>query len=194
MGTNIAIFASGSGSNALKIMEHFKQKPEVATVQLLVANKADIGAITHASTYGVPSVVITNLELKNNPARLTQILRAQGIQFIALAGFLAKIPAEVTQTFAGRMLNIHPSLLPLYGGKGMYGIKVHEAAIADGAKESGITIHEVNEVYDDGKIIHQAKVAVDEYDTPESLQAKVLKLEHAWYPLIIERAIKGLNA
>lgn len=193
MPTNIAIFASGSGSNALKIMEHFEKKPEVASVRLLVASRASIGALIHAEAHGVAHEVVTGRTLRENPEVLGELLDRHEIGFIALAGFLAMVPPAVTRRFAGRILNIHPSLLPAYGGKGMYGGRVHEAVLADGCSESGMTIHQVNEVYDDGEIVHQSRVDIAADETPESLQQKILKLEHHWYPRVIEAEITKLN-
>lgn len=194
MAVNIAIFASGGGSNALKIIEHFKNKSEIAAVRLLVVNKEGIGAVDHAQAHGVPVYCILNRDLRSNPEVLLQRLQAYEIHFIALAGFLAMVPSMITSAFAGRLVNIHPSLLPLYGGKGMYGANVHKAVLAEGRKESGITIHQVNEVYDDGEILHQASVQIEPGDTVESLQAKIQVLEHYWYPRIIERTIASLPA
>lgn len=194
MQVNIAVFASGSGSNALKIIEYFKEKPEIAAVRLLVANKPDIGAIAHARQQGIPHIVVENKELREAPQVLLEQLRAHGINFIALAGFLAKVPDVVTAAFAGRLVNIHPALLPLYGGKGMYGVHVHSAVLADGRKQSGITVHQVNEVYDDGEILHQASVNLSDDETVESLQKRIQTLEHYWYPRIIERTITSLQA
>jgi len=189
MPTNIAIFASGSGSNALKIIEHFKKKPEVASARLLVASKTGIGAIDHAIRHGVAHEVVSPRMLRENPELLLNLLQRYSIGFIALAGFLAMIPVEVTKAYTGRIVNIHPSLLPAYGGKGMYGAYVHRAVLADGCTKSGITIHQVNEVYDDGKIIHQASVDIAPNDTAEALQQKIQVLEHHWYPRIIEAEI-----
>lgn len=191
---NVAVFASGSGSNALRIIEYFKDKPEVALVQLLVANKGGIGAIGHATHHGVPHIVVANKILRESPEQLLLELRKHDIDFIALAGFLAKVPDVVTKAFAERLVNIHPALLPLYGGKGMYGSHVHSAVLADGRKESGITIHQVNEVYDDGEILHQASVQIEPNETVASLQAKIQVLEHYWYPRIIERTIASLTS
>jgi phosphoribosylglycinamide formyltransferase-1 len=189
MVVNIAVFASGSGSNALKIIEYFEEKPEIASVRLLVANKPAIGALLHAENHGVDTFLFSNQQLRENPDVLLKKLQACHIDFIVLAGFLSKIPPLLTSIFAGRLLNIHPALLPNYGGKGMYGHHVHEAVLRDGRTESGITIHQVNAVYDEGEILHQAKVVVTPDDTADSLQKKIQALEHHWYPLIIERTI-----
>ncbi len=194
MAVNIAIFASGGGSNALKIIEHFENKAEIAAVRLLVVNKEGIGAVDHAQAHGVPVYYIANQDLRSNPWFLQQRLQASDIDFIALAGFLAMVPSTITSAFAGRLVNIHPALLPLYGGKGMYGAHVHSAVLADGRKQSGITIHQVNEVYDDGEILHQESVNLSDDETVESLQKKIQTLEHYWYPRIIERTITSLTA
>jgi phosphoribosylglycinamide formyltransferase 1 len=193
MAVNIAIFASGSGSNALKIIEHFEKNAEVAAVRLLVVNKEGIGAIDHARAHGVPVFVISNPVLRSHPELLLEELKSYDIGFIALAGFLAMVPPLLTSTFAGRLVNIHPSLLPAYGGKGMYGARVHQAVLNDGCHESGISIHHVNEVYDDGEILHQERLRISPDETVESLQQKIQVLEHAWYPRIIEQTIRQLQ-
>lgn len=193
MSSNIAIFASGGGSNALEIIRRFKESRSGDKVALLVANKHGIGALAHAEAHGVPTEVVPGSVLKNDPGQLLELLRRHRIDFIALAGFLAMVPAEVTREFSGRMVNIHPSLLPQYGGKGMYGERVHRAVLNDGRTETGITIHRVNEIYDDGEIIFQAKTTIDPGETLESLKAKIQKLEHSNYPKVIEACLKKLK-
>ncbi|MFN2423002.1 MAG: phosphoribosylglycinamide formyltransferase [Cryomorphaceae bacterium] len=192
--SNIAIFASGGGSNALEIIRRFKESRSGDKVALLVANKPGIGAIAHAKAHGIPTEVVPGSVLKSTPEQLLKMLHHHRIDFIALAGFLAMVPAEVTREFSGRMVNIHPALLPDYGGKGMYGDHVHRAVLSDGRTETGITIHYVNEVYDDGEIIFQTKTPIDPGETLESLKAKIQKLEHANYPKVIESCLKKLKS
>lgn len=189
---NIAIFASGGGSNALEIIRRFREKGENGRVALLVTDRTGTGAEGHARKYDIPCETVTPKMLRENPGELSDLLVRYGIDFIALAGFLALIPAEVTRRFSGRMVNIHPSLLPDYGGKGMYGDRVHRAVLADGQRKTGITVHYVNEIYDDGEIIFQAETDVTEDETLESLKEKIRRLEHANYPRVIEECLKKL--
>ncbi len=187
MPVKLAIFASGGGSNARSIMDYFEHKDDKLHVTLLVSNKPEAGALSHASACNVPTVVISNKEMRENPNKILKVLDANQIDAIALAGFLALIPAQLTERYAGRILNIHPSLLPKYGGKGMYGIHVHRAVVEAGEEESGISIHQVNQHYDEGEIRFQRSLPLEEGETPESLQKRVLKLEHFWYPRVIEQ-------
>ena len=184
---NIAIFASGTGSNAQKIINHFRNSDK-ARVTLIVCNKAGAGILNIAKTEAIPSILIEK-ELFFNTDHYIKQLQQANIDMVVLAGFLWKIPANLVQAFPNHIINIHPALLPKYGGKGMYGHFVHEAVIKAGEKESGITIHYVNEKYDDGAPILQERVIITPEDTPESLAAKVLVLEHQWYPLIVERLL-----
>jgi len=194
MSSNIAIFASGRGTNALEIIRRFNENRGGAKVVLLVANRHGIEALARAEAHGVGTEVIPGKVLKSDPGRLRDILHRYEIDFIALAGFLAMVPAEVTREFSGRMVNIHPSLLPEYGGKGMYGDRVHGAVLADGRTETGITIHHVNDIYDDGEIIFQAKTKIARDETLDSLKAKIQQLEHRHYPEVIEECLKKLNS
>jgi len=184
---NIAIFASGTGSNAQKIINHFRNSDK-ARVTLIVCNKAGAGILNIAKAEAIPSILIEK-ELFFNTDHYIKQLQQANIDMVVLAGFLWKIPANLVQAFPNHIINIHPALLPKYGGKGMYGHFVHEAVIKAGEKESGITIHYVNEKYDDGAPILQERVIITPEDTPESLAAKVLVLEHQWYPLIVERLL-----
>ncbi len=190
MAKNIAVFASGNGSNALQIIKHFGAKDAVARVALVVSNNAQAGVIRHAEAHGIPFLFFNNTRLRTVPEELLSILEEYKIDFIVLAGFLALVPAALTSAFAERLLNIHPALLPHYGGKGMYGSHVHKAVIVDGCAESGITIHRVNERYDEGEIVHQARVSLAPDETAESLQLKIQELEHYWYPRIVEKCIR----
>jgi phosphoribosylglycinamide formyltransferase 1 len=185
----IAIFASGSGTNAENIIRFFRPAENIE-VRLVLSNKPGAKVLERAEKLGVKSTVFTRDELYNSELILQQLL-GQEINFIVLAGFLWLVPESLVKAFPGRIVNIHPALLPGYGGKGMYGARVHEAVIANGEKESGITIHYVNEKYDDGDIIFQARCPVDEYETPDSLATKIHQLEYEHYPRIIEKVIKG---
>src|SRR5215210_1175641 len=186
----IAIFASGAGSNAKKIIEHFAGNREVY-VSLVVCNKPGAGVLNMASDFHIPVLMIEKEPFFKGNGYVDELKNA-GINFIVLAGFLWKIPEVITQTFKNRIINIHPSLLPKYGGKGMYGSKVHEAVIAAGEKQSGITIHYVDEHYDNGDIIFQATCPVLENDTPGALAQRIHKLEHNNFPHIVEKCINNL--
>lgn len=187
----IALFASGSGTNAENIIRYFFYH-ETITVAAVFTNRANAPVLEKAKKYGVPTVVFSRKELyeENRVLRLLSDVKAD---MVVLAGFLWLIPKEILQQFPGAVINIHPALLPKYGGKGMYGKKVHQAVIENGDKESGITIHYVNEHYDEGDIIHQEKCTVEEHDTPETLAEKVHKLEYEAYPEIIESLMMGLQ-
>ncbi len=180
----IAIFASGSGTNAENIMRYFQDGSHGVEVALVVCNNPDAGVISRSRGLGVPVVVMSRKEI-NDPSIMSGVLVKHSVDLIVLAGFLLMLPAFLTTSYRDRIVNIHPSLLPAYGGKGMYGRHVHEAVVAAGEKETGITIHLVNEIYDDGKIIFQAKVAVAPSDTPSDVEAKVRVLEHIHYPRVI---------
>ncbi|RYY19501.1 MAG: phosphoribosylglycinamide formyltransferase [Chitinophagaceae bacterium] len=184
---NIAVFASGAGSNAARIIEHFKNH-EAARVALVVCNKAGAGVIGIAGAAGVPVLMIEKERFFRGDAYLPQLHQAD-ISFIVLAGFLWKVPEAIVRAFPGQIVNIHPALLPKYGGKGMYGDRVHEAVIAAGETASGISIHYVNEVYDDGKTILQVTCPVHPGDTPATLAARIHQLEHKHYPIIIEKLV-----
>ena len=188
---NIAVFVSGSGSNAESLFRYF-QESSAARVTLMVSNRSDAYALTRAANLGLESIVFTRDEFRE-PDRVLNELIKRNIDYIVLAGFLMLIPDSITQAYAGRILNIHPALLPKYGGKGMYGDRVHRAVMEAGEKESGITIHQVNEVYDSGDIIFQAKVVLTAEDTPESCAAKVHELEYAYFPKIVEAEILKLR-
>ncbi|MDZ7740043.1 MAG: phosphoribosylglycinamide formyltransferase [Bacteroidales bacterium] len=184
---NIAIFASGSGTNAQKLMEYFSTR-KTAIVKLLLTNKADAFVLERARNFSVPSLVFDRDDFYRN-GKVLRVLRENDIDFIVLAGFLWLVPGEIISHYRGRIVNIHPALLPEYGGKGMYGSRVHRAVIENGEKESGISIHYVNEHYDEGDIIFQARCAVKAGDSPESLAARVHELEHSHYPAVVEKLI-----
>ncbi len=189
--TIIAIFASGKGSNALNIIHYFKNHPTI-NVGLVVTNKADAGVVDIAQEHQIPIKVIGPTDFQH-PENLMTELKNRQIGFVVLAGFLKKVPDSVIAAFSGRIINIHPALLPAYGGKGMYGQYVHEAVLANRENKSGITIHYVNEHYDKGEIIFQAECKISPEDDTSSLEQKVRALELAHYPRIIEEEIKKQN-
>jgi phosphoribosylglycinamide formyltransferase 1 len=179
----IAIFCSGGGSNAAAIMEYFAQHPSIS-VGYLLANKAGIGALEKAEAFGVPQHVFTKAEFSDGT--LLQWLQAQHIDLIVLAGFLWLVPAALAEAYANRVINIHPALLPTYGGKGMYGLKVHQAVLEAGEEASGISIHLVNDEYDAGAILFQESISLEGAESAEDIADRVLKLEHYAYPRVIE--------
>jgi phosphoribosylglycinamide formyltransferase-1 len=191
MKKKIAIFASGSGTNAEKIMSHF-QKHDAGEVALVLSNKPDAYVLERAGKYNVPTHVF-NRDQFYKSTEVLDIVIDTGVSLVVLAGFLWLVPPPLIRAFPDRMINIHPALLPKYGGKGMYGKYVHEAVLRNQEKESGISIHYVNEVYDEGKIIRQEKCEVKPDDTPESLAQRIHKLEHKYYPLVIEELLQGLD-
>jgi phosphoribosylglycinamide formyltransferase-1 len=187
----IAIFASGSGSNAEQIAHHFEDRTDVE-VSLILTNNPTAGVIQRARKFHIPTVVFDK-KLFYESDRMVELLLNQGIDLVVLAGFMMLIPANLTEAFANRMLNIHPALLPKYGGKGMYGHFVHEAVVEAGEKESGITIHFVNERYDEGQIVFQATCEVLSSDTPDDVARKVQQLEHAHFPSVVDQVVSKLN-
>ena len=185
---HIAIFASGNGTNAKAIIEHFANHPEIR-VALVLTNNPSAGVLKIAHEHKIISAIVNKNSL-NKEKVMMKVLNAQKIDMIVLAGFLQLIPAFLLQNFPKKIINIHPALLPKHGGKGMYGLKVHQAVLANKDTETGITIHYVNEVYDDGEILLQKKVVVDPNDTAELLSAKVQQLEHEWYVKAIEDLLR----
>jgi len=188
---SIAIFASGAGSNAQKIIDQFKRNRS-ASIVLIVCNKPGAGVLDIASNENIPSLIIEKKRFSEGDHYLEE-LRNKQVDLIILAGFLWKIPLQLINTYPQKIINIHPALLPKYGGKGMYGNRVHQAVIDAKEKESGITIHYVDEIYDHGKIILQATCPVEEQDTPETLAAKVHALEHLHYPAVVAELVKNKN-
>jgi len=184
---HIAIFASGAGSNARKIIEYFEKKGLRIKVSLIVCNVPGAGVLDIAEEKGIPSLMINKSDFAANG--YVESLKNAGIDFIVLAGFLWKVPEVLVRAYPKAIINIHPALLPKYGGKGMYGARVHEAVIAAGEKESGITIHWVNEHYDEGAIIFQAKCSIDANDTADTLANKIHALEHAHFATTIEKLL-----
>ncbi|MEA3479054.1 MAG: phosphoribosylglycinamide formyltransferase [Bacteroidota bacterium] len=186
----IAIFASGNGSNAQCIAEYFKNSPNIE-VSLILSNKPDAYVLKRAVSLGIPYLYFNRDEFYQS-SKILDELTNNNIDFIVLAGFLWLVPQNILQYFNQRIVNIHPALLPKYGGKGMYGDKVHEAVIENQEKETGISIHWVNEEYDEGRIIFQGKVPVEPSDTPESIAGKVHQLEYKHYPEVIEQVVLKL--
>src|SRR6186713_2413143 len=180
----IAIFASGAGTNAARIIEKFRNHPSIR-ISLILSNKTGAGVLGVAEKEGIPSIILEKEAFFGGDAYVGE-LQGHRIDFIVLAGFLWKIPPALVKAYKGRIINIHPALLPKYGGKGMYGRFVHEAVIAAHEKESGITIHYVDEIYDHGQVIFQACCEVTPTDTPETLAARIHTLEHRHFPQIIE--------
>lgn len=186
---NIAIFASGGGSNAKCILQHFKNIRDIH-VKLIVASKRTAGVLQHAADHGV-STHILDKKKYTDTEELTTLLEWYDIDVIVLAGFLWKIPPYLTTQFADKMLNIHPSLLPKYGGKGMYGMNVHRAVYASNDTTSGMTIHLVNEKYDDGKVLFQDSIDITHCQSPEEVGKAVLTLEHRHFATVIESYIRN---
>ena len=183
----IAIFASGTGSNAQKILSHFKTSNKI-DVALIVSNKTNAGVLNFAKEYSTPTLIIEREKFLKGDGYVPE-LQAAGIDWIILAGFLWKIPPTLINQWGKRIINIHPALLPKYGGKGMYGEAVHRAVLAANEKESGITIHYVDEQYDHGATIFQATCPVLPTDLVDSLAEKIHALEHLHYPVVIEKVI-----
>ena len=187
----VAIFASGAGSNAQKLIDYFRKHSQIK-IALIVCNKPGAGVLTIAQKENIPSLIIEKEQFFRGNAYVDE-LKQQNIDFIVLAGFLWKVPVQLVKAYPQRIINIHPALLPNYGGKGMYGRFVHEAVITAKEKESGISIHYVDELYDHGQLIFQARCTIEAGDTPDSLAQKIHALEHEHYPLIVEKVIKELQ-
>jgi phosphoribosylglycinamide formyltransferase 1 len=185
MQSRIAVLASGRGSNMQAIIDHFDNlaRERIAKVVLVASNKAESPALIRAAT---ASIDIAHFDAADDGSALLALLEKFRVDLVVLAGYLKRIPSRVTRAYSGRMLNIHPALLPEFGGDGMYGARVHEAVLASGAKETGVTVHLVNDEYDRGPIVAQWRLPVNPSDTPESLAARVLSVEHTVYPRVIE--------
>lgn len=186
---HFAIMASGQGTNAKNIIRYFNGH-HLAKAALVVSNKKGAPVLEKARAHNVPAVFCHPEEFKGGGAKVLELLENHNIQFIVLAGFLLLVPPAIIHTYKGRIINIHPALLPSYGGKGMYGEHVHRAVIENGESNSGITIHYVDEAYDEGRIIFQASCSVAPEETPASLAKKIHQLEYQHYPPIIEEVIK----
>jgi phosphoribosylglycinamide formyltransferase-1 len=187
--TKIAIFASGSGTNAQRIAEYFKNSPHV-TINIILTNRKDAYVIERAKNLGIPAKIFSREDFYKT-GDVFQELKRRNIDFIILAGFLWLVPSEIIKAYRGKIINIHPALLPNDGGKGMYGSFVHEAVVANKEKFSGITIHYVNENYDEGDVVFQAKCEVTLQDTPESLAEKIHALEYEHFPKVIEQVLEN---
>lgn len=184
----IAIFASGSGSNAENIIQYFQNSDKKVEIAIILTNKKDAFVIERAKKHQIPYIIFNRDEFYNSN-NIIDILKEKQIDLVVLAGFLWLVPVPLIQAFQNRIINIHPALLPKYGGKGMYGMHVHNAIIENKETESGITIHMVNEEYDKGSTIFQAKCKILPEDTPESLAEKVHKLEYEHFPKVIEKLL-----
>lgn len=185
----IAIFASGSGSNAQRIAEYFASTG-LLEISAIYCNNPKAYVLERAKLLGIPSILFNRNEFYHTSLILDD-LKSRKTDWIVLAGFLWLIPDPILKAFPQRIINIHPALLPAYGGKGMFGMKVHESVIASGEKQSGITIHHVNELYDEGNIIFQATCQVQPGDTPEMLAAKIHELEYEYFPVVIRKLVTG---
>jgi len=185
----IAIFASGSGTNAEEIIKYF-QDHENIEISMILSNNPKAFVLQRAEKHKIPHQVFTRNEYYKE-RKVDRILKSGGIDFIVLAGFMWLVPERFVKNYPNRIVNIHPALLPKYGGKGMYGNFVHEAVKKNNEKESGITIHWVNESYDEGNIIFQAKCTLNSDDTPDDIASKVHKLEYLHYPKVIEKVVLG---
>jgi phosphoribosylglycinamide formyltransferase 1 len=195
MPSRIAVLASGRGSNMQAIIDHFDNlaRERVAKVVLVASNKAESPALIRAAT---ASIDIAHFSATDDGSELFGLLEKFRVDLVVLAGYLKRIPSKVTRAYSGRMLNIHPALLPAFGGEGMYGSRVHEAVIASGARETGVTVHLVDDEYDRGPIVAQWRIAVNQNDTAESLAGRVLNVEHTVYPRVVEMVaiLKQLEA
>lgn len=186
---NLVVFVSGSGTNMENLARYFAAST-VARVRLVVCNNPAAGAIARAERLGIPVLMITRADFAQ-PDLLIEKLRTQQADMLILAGFLWLLPPGLIRAFSGKIVNIHPALLPAYGGKGMYGMRVHEAVIAAGEKQSGITIHYVNEQYDQGEIIFQASLEIPPEESPESLARRIHELEYQYFPRVVESLLTG---
>ncbi len=186
--TNAAIFASGEGTNAENIIKYFTNDPRIK-IKLVFTNRAEAGVIARAEKHKKNVQIISKDSLENKTSQIIEFLKAEKINLIILAGFLLKIPEALIKAFPDKIINVHPALLPKFGGKGMYGMHVHKAVIANKENESGITVHFVNEEYDEGKIILQEKCSVANNDTAESLAKKIHELEYVYFPKAIEKLL-----
>jgi phosphoribosylglycinamide formyltransferase-1 len=187
---NIAIFASGSGTNAENLIRFFRTS-KFGRVRIVLSNRRDAGVLGRAQSLEVESFVFSREQFYNS-REVLDLLFERDIDYIVLAGFLWLVPEYLLKPFENKIVNIHPALLPRYGGKGMYGSRVHKAVIDAGDTESGITIHHVNQDYDDGDIIYQARCAIGSGETPDSLARKIHELEYTHFPRVVESLLKEL--
>ena len=187
----IAIFASGSGTNAENIIKTFHSGNLLRVVKVY-ADVADAGVIERLRPYGVETEYVEPRVWRQDPGLVVDALRAEGVDLVVLAGFMRLVDKRIVEAFPRRILNLHPALLPAYGGKGMYGHHVHEAVIAAGEKKSGVTVHYIDEHYDRGEILMQAEVEIEEGETPQTLEAKIHQAEYAIYPRAIAEALRRM--
>ncbi|MDO3627348.1 phosphoribosylglycinamide formyltransferase [Mucilaginibacter sp. BT774] len=192
MKKRIAIFASGSGSNAQKIMEHFKRNSE-AEVVLILTNNPQAYVLQRADNFEIPSHIFTREEFYQID-NIIKLLKNLQVDLIVLAGFLWLVPENLLKAFPNKIINLHPALLPKYGGKGMYGDHVHKAVLAAKEEESGITIHFVNEKFDEGEILHQSRFKIEPGDTLEVIKFKGQQLEHQHFPRVIESLLRKMKS
>ncbi len=192
MKKRIAIFASGSGSNAQKIMEHFKRSND-AEVALILTNNSDAYVLQRADNFEVPTHIFGKKEFYQTD-RIIQLLKNLNINLVVLAGFLWLVPENLLKAYPNKIINIHPALLPKFGGKGMYGDKIHSAVLEAEEHESGITIHFVNEAFDEGEIIHQSKFKIEKGDDIKMMKFKIQQLEHLHFPKVIESLLKKMKS
>ena len=185
---HIAILASGSGSNAENIFNYFSERNDIE-ISLILSNRADAYVHKRAERLCVPSLTMSKQDLEDSN-KILKVFENYKIDFVVLAGYLMRVPKELILAYPNRIVNIHPALLPKFGGKGMYGDKVHLAVVESGESESGITIHYVNENYDDGTIVFQIKCGVSKNDTPANVASKIHALEYKYYPSIVDKIIK----
>lgn len=184
---HIAVFASGAGTNARKLIDYFRGS-SIAEISLVISGNKNAGVIGIANEAGIPYAILSK-ENFYETSYLLQVLAERKIDYIVLAGFLWLIPQYLIKEFSGRIVNIHPALLPKFGGKGMYGMNVHRSVKESGETKTGITIHYIDEKYDEGEIIFQAECSIEAADTPEDIAAKVHQLEHLHFPEIVERVL-----
>jgi phosphoribosylglycinamide formyltransferase 1 len=191
---NIAVFASGRGSNLMAILKAIEEGKLKARVVVVISNNSSAGALEIARSKGIDALHISRRQFSSDSEYADKILselRKRNVELVVLAGYMKKIPAEVVSEYRNRILNIHPALLPSFGGQGMYGINVHKAVIESGVKITGVTVHIVDEEYDHGPIVLQRAVEVKDDDTPETLAERVLKVEHEVYPEAIRLFVEG---
>jgi phosphoribosylglycinamide formyltransferase-1 len=195
--TRLAVFCSGTGSNFKSIYRAIAEKPLDAEIVLCLSNRSQCGATDFAREHGIATVHLSEKQFQefgDFVAAMLEVLREYRVENIVLAGYMRKVPEAVVAAFPDRILNIHPALLPKYGGEGMYGIHVHTAVLAAGETQSGATVHVVNEEYDKGRIVMQERVPVLAGDTPETLAARVLECEHRLYPAALEKLLQEQKA
>jgi phosphoribosylglycinamide formyltransferase-1 len=190
--TNVAIFVSGGGTNCERLIEYFKGSEDV-NIAVVLSNRADAHALVRARNHGVPAVVMKREDIAKREV-MGAFLKKYSIDFIVLAGFLVVVPDFLVNEYSGRMINLHPALLPRHGGPGMYGHHVHEAVKACGETETGMTVHWVSNEVDGGRIIARFRTAVELSDTPEEIAGKEHELEMAWFPKVVEQTILSLRS